>query len=207
MTKTYRNVRWQSSNIYRLARLSNSKYILKNKDNLDSAYDALSNMNQIYLHNNLLKREKNKEFEELIFINNYKTLNEKNIKKKNAIFEILMIAMGASHGLSQEDRVFYYDPHYKDFIPIYYDGGASLLYPNEKIKPNQNFDISSKKGFKLLEDNNFFKNKTIININKYYLDESISYLNKIDKKKLILDLTNSGMNISENELKGNFKFY
>lgn len=187
--------------IYRLARLSNSKFILKSKENLDSAYDALSNMNQIYLHNNLFKHEKNKKFEELIFINNYKTLNEKNIKKKNAIFEILMIAMGAGHGLSQEDRVFYYDPHYKDFLPIYYDGGASLLYPNEKIKPNQNFDISSKKGFKLLEDNNFLNNKTIININKYYLDESISYLNKIDKKKLILDLKNSGMNISENELK------
>lgn len=186
--------------INRLAKLSNSKYILKNKDNLHSAYDALSMMNQIYLHNNLLKQKKNKKIEELIFINNYKTLNKKNIEKKNAIFEILMNAVGASHGLSQEDRIFYYDPHYKDFIPIYYDGGASLLYPNEKIKPNQNFDISSKKGFKLLKDSNFLEKKKIININKYYLDESISYLNKIDKKKLIFDLRNSGMNISENEL-------
>lgn len=186
--------------IYRLAKLSNSKYILKNKDNLHSAYDALSSMNQIYLHNNLLKHKKNNKFEELIYINNYKTLNEKNFEKKNAIFEILMKAMGASHGLSQEDRVFYYDPHYKNFTPIYYDGGATLLYPNEKIKPNQNFDISSKKGFKLLGDNDFSENKKIININKYYLDESISYLNKIDKKKLIFDLTNSGMSISENEL-------
>ncbi len=186
--------------IYRLAKLSNSKYILKNKDNLHSAYDALSSMNQIYLHNNLLKHKKNNKFEELIYINNYKTLNEKNFEKKNAIFEILMKAMGASHGLSQEDRVFYYDPHYKNFTPIYYDGGATLLYPNEKIKPNQNFDISSKKGFKLLGDNDFSENKKIININKYYSDESISYLNKIDKKKLIFDLTNSGMSISENEL-------
>ncbi len=186
--------------IYRLAKLSNSKFILKNKDNLHNAYDALSKMNQIYLHNNLIKHENNKKFEELIFINNYKTWNKKNIEKKNSIFEIFMRAMGASHGLSQEDRVFYYDPHYKDFIPIYYDGGASLLYPNEKIKPNQNFIISSKKGFKLLENDNFLENKNKIYINKNYLEESISYLDKINKKKFILDLNKSGMNISEKEL-------
>jgi hypothetical protein len=187
--------------INRMAKISNSKFIIKDKDNLYSAYDALTSMNQVYLNNNLIKHEKSKKFEDLIFINNSKTLNKKNFERKNTIFEILMRAMSASHGLSQEDRVFYYDPHYKDFMPIYYDGGASLLYPNEKIKPNQNFDISSKKGFKLLEIDNLLENKKIINLNKHYIDESISYIDKIDNKKFILDLKNSGMNISENELK------
>ena len=53
----------------------------------------------------------NKNFERLRYLNFLK-------------FEALMIASGASHGLSMHDIKYYYDNFYNKLEPIYYDGQA-----------------------------------------------------------------------------------
>jgi len=195
-----------NSKILRLAKLSNSKIVLKNDDYLNESFSALSKMNQIYLINNLIKYKNNYKDEKLIFNKYYDGPNKEIFKNKNNIFETFMLALGAEHGLSQEDRVFYFDPHYKNFLPIYYDGGASILYPNEKIKPSQSFDISTNTGFRLSEEY-FISNKKKLDIyEKLCFENCLELLKKIDKSKLILDLEWSGMKIRENELENILNF-
>ena len=41
--------------------------------------------------------------------------------------------MDASHGLSSDDRVLYFDSVYDKFQPIYYDGTPGLLDKDNKI--------------------------------------------------------------------------
>ena len=47
--------------------------------------------------------------------------------KKISIFDAIMFAIGGGHGLSYDDRRFYYDPIYSTLEPIYYDGNVTIL--------------------------------------------------------------------------------
>ena len=51
----------------------------------------------------------------------------------NSKFEALMIALSAIHGLSIEDRRFYYNILYDRFEPIYYNGSSSILDLNAQL--------------------------------------------------------------------------
>ena len=52
-----------------------------------------------------------------------------------------MYGIDALHGLSIDDRRFYYDPINKYFLPIYYDGSSHIL--SDRIVNDLNY-ISSK---------------------------------------------------------------
>ena len=49
---------------------------------------------------------------------------------KNSIFNLLMNATNSMHGLSLEDRSFYYDPTFDKFEPIYRDGDPRIVDQN-----------------------------------------------------------------------------
>ena len=55
--------------------------------------------------------------------------------KKNQEFQALLVALNAPHGLRPHNRVFYYDPMYKYFLPIYYDGDSNIL-SNKAFTPS-----------------------------------------------------------------------
>ena len=43
------------------------------------------------------------------------------------MFDALAFGVGAGHGLSYDDRRFYFDTVYSELIPIYYDGMVNIL--------------------------------------------------------------------------------
>ena len=79
-------------------------------------------------------------------------------QKNKKLFEkylISMIIMNGSHGLSINNRKFYYNSFADYFEPIYYDGDLSL---NKKILIDDNLIIKSIKENSPLEYSPFFLN-------------------------------------------------
>ena len=184
-----------NAKISRLTKLSNSKIVLKDEDIMREAIVAMSKINKIYLNNNLLKNKLNINNEMLIFDNQIDSINKYYFQNKNKIFENFMNALGGNHGLSQEDRVFYYDPHYKNFLPIYYDGGTSLFHPNEKDPPNQFFDIENEKAFRI--SNKFFLDTVSLEENEDIYLACIQLVSNINKNEFIKELNDLGMKINK----------
>jgi len=189
-----------------LAKLGNAKLIEKSDDYFNEAIIALSRLNLIYLNNNIIKFEKKYSDEQLIFHDSFEgdRISNDYFDLINNIFETFMTVLDASHGLSQDDRIFYYDPHYKNYLPIYYDGGSKLLTPNEYSDLLQNFDISSGTGFKISKK--FYQNENYSPLeSNYCYEKCLKIIDNIDKSKFILDLKKSGMNISLNQIDNIFR--
>ena len=90
----------------------------------------------------------------------------KGLFKDLDIFDSFSIAMGSDHVMPRNERRFYFDPLFKEFSPIYYDGMYQII---EKINPyieNNDMIIPSaktgaEKAIKRLDSidlNNFYKN-------------------------------------------------
>ena len=62
-----------------------------------------------------------------------------------------MYALDSQHNLSIDDRRFYFDPIYKYFRPIYYDGKSKILEKNQSLPLNSlilSSSIHAKEGAK-----------------------------------------------------------
>ncbi len=55
------------------------------------------------------------------------TYTDEESKEKNSIFNLLLNATNAHHGLSPEDRVYYYDPMFDTIEPVYNDADSNIL--------------------------------------------------------------------------------
>ena len=55
-----------------------------------------------------------------------------------------MYAVGAEHGLSRDDRRFYFDVTNKNLIPIYNDGDVKIFSGDKFSGPNYHSDIEQK---------------------------------------------------------------
>jgi len=189
-----------------LAKLGNAKLIEKSDDYFNEAIIALSRLNQIYLNSNIIKFEKKYSDEWLIFHDSFEgdRISNDYFDLINNIFETFMTVLDARHGLSQDDRIFYYDPHYKNYLPIYYDGGGKLLTPNEYSDLLQNFDISSGTDFRISKK--FYLNEDYSPLgSNYCYEKCLKIIDNIDKSKFILDLKKSGMNISLDQIDNIFR--
>ena len=51
------------------------------------------------------------------------------------VYDALNYALRTAHGLSSDDRTYYYDPFYKKFHPVYWDGMSELLTRFNKLNP------------------------------------------------------------------------
>lgn len=125
-------------------KVANDKLTKKSENHLTIAQRGISilnKVNQSNVENLILYPNSTADYYDI-----GKKVLEKNYFDRLLIFDSLNYAMDASHGLSPDDRVLYYDSVYDKFQPIYYDGTPGLLDKNNKI-----FD---KKSISLKELNN-----------------------------------------------------
>jgi hypothetical protein len=171
------------------AKVINKEFSEKNYSNSSTSLEALSNLNRLYLYNHKYKEEK-KIVEKISAI--FYLFTNKFFLKENAeilnIYEALSYALDTKHGLSVDDRRFYYDSFNKFYLPIYYDGKSKILEKTQYL--NLNKDIKK----------NNWSNEAIQGAQgAIYLIESLNLGDLLKKLK------NSGMKISHPELKNVIK--
>ena len=160
---------------FNLARLVNREWADKGLSGLRISKDAVSILNKAYLEYLLGRHYYNSHNE--WFLNSAVLGNNNELAtKKNQEFQALMAALTAHHGLRPHNRLFYYDPMYKYFLPIYYDGNSEILLDQVTTLPNLNKDV-------------------IIGSNY-----AITSIQNLDKNKFINQLKNLGVNISQKKL-------
>ena len=106
-----------------MAKLINKEWNKSNINKYTVSLNAIKDYNLNLLTSYPFKVGK-KEDEMIRF--NKDNLNSDETLKINK-FDALMYAIGAAHGLSYDDRRFYYDPIYSTLEPIYYDGMSTIL--------------------------------------------------------------------------------
>jgi hypothetical protein len=113
----------------------------------------------------------------LLTIDKDKYLKNENEIKTNQLYEALIYATETTHGLTCDDRKFYFDPINKIFIPIYNDGKSELIWQNQKV--NESF-----KKTKFSENSiNGAKNALIL-------------INQLDDKKFYKELVEKGFELN-----------
>lgn len=187
-------------------RITESKFLKKNQIFVKPAIETLQALNvSSHFYTSKIKQswhidyfttQKNTEYEKF-FVN----LPE---------FDAMMYSIGAEHGLSRDDRRFYYDVLNKNLIPIYNDGAVRMFvndkYPGpsvytdieQQLQRNKKFSSSAKIGAlnltKKIDDISLkdFKNK----LKERGLDLPISELELVFKliKKNLIFLSNLNNN-------------
>jgi hypothetical protein len=108
---------------FKMSKVSNKEWIKGNKNNYITSLNAIRDYNF-----SLLKSYK---ISAMIAKDEVLRLSPEDFEnkefKKISIFDAIMFAIGGGHGLSYDDRRFYYDPIYSTLEPIYYDGNVTIL--------------------------------------------------------------------------------
>ena len=111
-----------------LARITNKNFLLKGETNEKIALLAVSNLNLIFLQHHQSKIPNFDYIRKMrLFINTDKFFADKLNRERFQTFDSLMHALSALHGLSSDDRRFYFDPIYQYYLPIYYDGKSQIM--------------------------------------------------------------------------------
>ena len=166
------------------AKVVNKNFIERNHSNLSTSLEGLSNLNRLYLYNHKYKEEKKivDKFSDIFYLFTNKFFLKDNVEILNT-YEALSYALDTKHGLSMDDRRFYYDSFNKFFLPIYYDGKSKILEKTQYLELNDNIK------------KNTFSNEAVRGAESaIYLIESLNLGNFLKK------LENSGMKISYQEL-------
>lgn len=122
-----------SGDKFGLARIKNNNWAEKGSTSLSISKEALSLLNKGYLE--YLFRNYIYENRNARFFGKIPSFDESPTNKYSA-FHTILVAIGASHALRPHNRTFYYDPLYKSFKPIYYDGNSTIT---RMIRPNIGF--------------------------------------------------------------------
>ena len=109
--------------ILQLARISNKEWMKNDSIKINTSMKAINDMNILFLNNYPLEIKK---YANNLLKFNQSFFSENEIKTINT-FDALLFGLGSMHGLAKDDRRFYYDPIYSEFIPIYYDGMSKIL--------------------------------------------------------------------------------
>ena len=166
------------------AKISNNKFLKKNSLNSFIGSEALSNLNKLYFYNHYYKYNHNinDPFEDVFHLFTDRYFKKENIEILNT-FESLSYALDSVHGLSMDDRRYYYDTFNKFYLPIYYDGKSLIL------DKKQNLDLLS--GDKIEN----LSNESILGAKN-----SIELISNLNKKNFLSVLEKNGMKISLKEL-------
>ena len=167
-------------------RITESKFIRKNEIFIKPAIETLQVLNvSSHFYTSSIKQsglidyyttQKNTEYE-----NFFKNLPE---------FDALMYAVGAEHGLSRDDRRFYFDVINKNLIPIYNDGDVKIFSGDKFSGPNYHSDIEEK-----LRNNIKFTNSARVGA-----PNIVSKIENIDVKNLEETLNTRGLKVREKDL-------
>ena len=165
------------------SKVSNKKFLYKNKLNTFIGVEAISNLNKVYSYNHQYKFIEKifDPFEDIFYLFTNKFFEKKNVELLN-IFEAFSYALDSNHSLSMDDRRYYYDSYSKFYLPIYYDGKSKILNKEQYL----NFD-------KNIENINI-SNEAILGANP-----SLELLEKITDNFLI-KLNQSGLEINKSDL-------
>ena len=193
---------------FKMARVSNKEWIKENKNKYIVSLNGIRDYNfsllKSYKFNVSGAKDESIRIDEKDF--------DEDEFKQIIIFDAIMHGIGAGHGLSYDDRRFYYDPIYSKLEPIYYDGDVNILskinydrytgtykkiLDKGKIKkPFLNFYLNSKR-----EQKTRFRNPTVTNTAKKGAYLAILRLKKINPSILLKELHSNGFSkISINEL-------
>ena len=173
------------SSKHMLAKITNSNLIMKNAKYKQISFDALSKLNTIFLYYaNRFQDKKNKYNHWEYDLDNslLGQFNKENIQKLN-IYNLLLQATNSNHGLSVNNRKFYWNAFDNYFEPIHYDAN-----------PNIESDIS--------------KNKVRFPLNDSFMDsfEILEFkIKKINLDDFTNDLNSNGLEINKNIVKLKFK--
>ena len=184
-----------------MSKVSNSEWIKDNKNKLRISLNSIKDYNLSLLKSyqfRTIAGDETVRFDKIDFT--------KKEFKKISIFDALMYGLGGAHGLSYDDRRFYYDPIYSLLEPIYYDGDTNIL---SKV----NYDIvlgtfkDNLDSWKIIKDpyldlysnlerdqKNRHRNPTVTYTAKSGAYPAIELLNNIDTKLLLSELINNGFN-------------
>ncbi len=165
-----------------LARLDNTNYALKNDINLKTSIFSISKLNKTYInHGNSNGKDLNFMPLDKLFVNTSYLFNKKENLKKFQLYESLMYALDSQHNLSIDDRRFYFDPVYKYFKPVYYDGKSKILENNQSLpieKLRTSSSIHAKEG----------------------ASSALDLIKNLNNQKILLRLQNNGLNMKNSEL-------
>lgn len=182
-----------------LARVVNRKWARRGLTSTAISTKALSLLNKAYL--NYLRNYKSGEANTLQA--KYLAIDKEHIARNQA-YQAIMVAIGGSHGLGTNNRKFYYDPIYRYFEPIYYDGNVTFLDDphgylsrvNNKINPDEiRGSLDALTLIKNIDFDKFVKNlqvsgaKVDIESVKKYLDILKRNLKEISKNKIHSNLS------------------
>ena len=165
---------------YNLTRhkLINQQWSKKNFNNMIISQEGLAILNR-YNENYIRNLQKIRMVPSDYFYLDNKF--EKDFFSKFDVYDSLNFALKSEHGLSSDDRVYYYDAFYKKFSPIYWDGTPYLLKRNNSLNFNK-------------------KKQILIPSAKIGSLKAIDKLSKIDNKKLLKNLNLYDVSISEKKL-------
>jgi hypothetical protein len=189
-----------SNDHLQMARVSNSEWIKDNYNKFQISLNAIREYN-LQILNSYKFRTGINEDETLRFKN---PGNEKFFKINK--FDALMYGIGAAHGLSYDDRRFYYDAIYSRMEPIYYDGMSKILstinYNPYQGKYENIYFASWKKIEELFFDykknhtrtkSERYRNPAVTKSAIYGSRAMLKHLQKINRNDLLLDLKINGL--------------
>tara|TARA_Y100000591_G_scaffold331742_1_gene366617 strand:+ start:3089 stop:5431 length:2343 start_codon:yes stop_codon:yes gene_type:complete len=114
----------------------------------------------------------------------------KNLFKNLPEFDAMMYALGAEHGLSRDDRRFYFDVLNKSLIPIYNDGAVRIFSGDQFGGPNIHSSVA-----KQLKRNKKFSNSA-----KVGAFSLVKKIDDIDIGNLQKTLNQKGLSLSISDL-------
>ena len=183
-------------------RITESKFLKKNRIFTKPAIETLQALNvSSHFYSSDIKQSLH-----IDYFTSQKESEYKNLFKNLPEFDAMMYAVGADHGLSRDDRRFYFDVLNKSLIPIYNDGAVRIFSgekfggPNSKssvekqLKVNKKFSYSAKVGAPNLikKINNIDVINLRKNLEKKGFNLSVSDLN------LALELIKENLNLLSN---------
>ncbi len=195
---------WINPEILQMSRITNKEWIKMEKSNLMSTIEAMKKQNKILLHSFNYTKNIRKDH----ILRYQKSFFSEDEYKHLSTFDALMFALDMWHGLTFDDRRFYYDPIYSVFEPIYYDGMSKILSKIGYNVKTERYEIQLGKGLgpePLFYDDNDYDPNLYTN----YVSDSaifgsnhaINKIKNINKKKLLLNLKKNGLsNFDEKNL-------
>ena len=195
-------------NHLKLARVSNKEWIKNNRNKYIVSLNAIRDYNLSLLKSykfRILAQDETVRLDPQDF--------DEGEFEKISIFDAIMYAIGGGHGLSYDDRRFYYDAIYAKLEPIYYDGDVHILSKikydgySGKFKNNlKNWQIIPKPFLDIYLNHTRaqatrHKNPTVTNSAKKGANPAILILKSINTTALLKTLHDNGFqNISIQEL-------
>lgn len=167
-------------------RIENSNFLNRSDNHLRKGIELINLMNQVYFEKSV-RNLKNKNYQSL----NMSKIFGDNIDgyKNISIFSTLLVVLNAEHGLSPDDRKFYYNKYSENFEPIYYDG---LSYNFLDLENSRN-------DFLMKSEKNNLPYEALINIT-----DTKNLINSINIKNLQDKLNYLGLDLSLKQIENIF---